>query len=192
MKKTKKRILLCGIITVFAAVNMVVAVSNEKHKTLFKTENAEASVVNWYLIFYNIWESINQNNNDIVYRYNTRTGMSCTPVKIFCGKYDYNSSQAYSLNTSLGLEGSVTHAAGRVGGTANASYDATKNEKTNYQYEYNVEIILDGNDWTIKTCEPCSPTEPDVIGKNCTTYSECADAIKANASAYRYALGLNI
>ena len=192
MKKTKKRILLCGIITVFAAVNMVVAVSNEKHKTLFKTENAEASVVDWYLIFYNIWESINQNNNDIVYKYNTRTGLKCAPVNIFSGKYAYNSSQAQTLDANLGFKGNMTHAAGEVSGQVNTNYDATRYYNNNYEYEYAVEIFLNGNDWMLKTCEPCSASDPDVIGKNCTNYDECAEAINSRASAYRNALGLNV
>ena len=192
MNKLKKRILLCGILTAFATANVFVAISNEKQKALFRMEKAEAQgigVVTWEIL-YEMWERFSQYNNPEVYKFNTRRGLTCAPVQIFSGKYEYGSAQAQSLDTHLGLNGSGSYASGNVNGSADASFQAYKSAVNNYQYEYSVNIVLDGNNWMVKTCEPCSTSDPEMIGSNCSTYNECADVIRSSADAYRSALGI--
>lgn len=191
MEKLKKRIILCGFLTLFASANVIVAVSNEKQKSLFSVREAEAQAFGFESSILNWLEDLLLNSNTVVYKYNTREGLTCSPVQIFSGRYYNGSSQAQNLDAHLGLTGSVTYATGNVNGDAGVNYQAQKQSMNTYQYEYTVDISLGGNDWMIKTCEPCSNNDPEKIGKNCNTYNECAEAIKSSAGAYREALGLS-
>ena len=193
MNKMKRRLILCGIVSMFALVNVVVTISNERQKALLFADNTDAlSDSDDFLenLVAEFWAFIG-NNNNVVYKYNERTNLPCAPVKIFSGRYQSGSSQAQNLDLNLGLTGSANYATGSVNGHAEASYRASKESSTNYQYEYTVDIVLSGNNWKLKTCEPCAESDPDKVGKNCTNYNECADAVNSSASAYRSALGIS-
>ena len=191
MNKTKKKA-LCLLLSLFAAANAFVAVSTEKQKSLFSIQDAEAmpgwgdlaSFINWI-------ETLTENDNAIVYKYNTRQGLSCAPIQIFSGKYEYGSNESQNLDAHLGLTGNASYATGGVSGDVNANYQARKDVAESYKYEYSVYIWLGGNDWKVKTCEPCHKNDPNKIGKNCKTYDECAAVIESRSETYRQALGLS-
>lgn len=187
MKKTKKKLLLCGLLTLFAAANLFVAASNEKQKKILCTDDAEAFD---FSLLLSIIENSSTNNNVQVFRYKIREGLSCAPVLIFSGNYQKGSSAANALDANLGFSGNSTFVTGSVNGSANASYQASRQTTSNYDYAYAVNIVLAGDDWEVITCEPCSENDPKMIGRNCKGYSECADAVNLHASAYRAALGL--
>lgn len=192
MKNVKKKLILCGLLTVFAIANLFVAVSNERQKTMFTARDAEAQVVQsipWEVL-YQIWERYNTYNNPVVFKYRERNNLTCSPFEIYKGVFAKGSEVARMLDAHLNIQGAYGTSTGQVSGNTNVNYSASKKSTDNYSYEYSVSIILAGDDWTVKTCEQCSENDPDMIGMNCTVYNECAQTIESNANAYKAALGL--
>ena len=163
MKKTKKKLLLCGLLTLFAAANLFVAASNEKQKSLFVVENADAESLGNLL--YRIVEDYLSNMNIVVYKHYERRDLPCAPYNLFNGIYAKGSDVARMLDANLNLQGDSGFSSGFISGGAN--YSASKKMTGNYYYEYRIDIVLPGNNWRANSCVQCRLDDPEVLGVNC-------------------------
>lgn len=186
---TKKRVLLVVSFTLFALANLFVGLNNEKQKALLLTDNVEAKTNPvWY---YLILEGLMNNDPGTFYKYRERNNLPCSPVNIYKGIIAKGTEAARMLDASLNIDASSHTGSGNISGNSSAKYNSRKKALDNVFYEYSVEIYLTGEDWVIKTCEPCSSNDNESIGHNCTPYSECAQAIQISTTSYLNSLGIN-
>lgn len=186
---TKKRVLLVVSFTLFALANLFVGLNNEKQKALLLTDNVEAKTnPMWY---YLILEGLTNNDPGTFYKYRERNNLSCSPIRVYRGVIAKGTEAARMLDVALNIDASSQTGTGNVSQRTDVKYNSRKKSLDNIFYEYTVDIYLTGEDWVIKTCEPCSKDDDGCVGHNCTVYNECAQAIKSSTTSYLNALGIN-
>lgn len=187
----KKKVLIYGFLTLFALANVIVAVSNERQKSMLISNNVEAksNIADWILFYLWYIDNNGGSNSNTAEKYRERNNLTCPPFEIYNGQHAIGSDAARLIETKLNLTGGATNGSGYVQGESRSSWQSSKHSSSSTHYEYHVVVTPVGNDWVLKTCEPCADNDPE-IATNCRTYNECGEYVQTMGDSYRSALGI--
>ncbi len=187
MKTNNKRIktaAICGALAVLSLVNVCVLSFNKNQVSpiLTRNVNADAGILGPYYFFIELFGGSGSN---LYYKYDEAEA-ECNPVTISEGTM----SAEQLINSVFNANASIPQGSVKIplDASAFANLEYKKNKKGSFDFK--VTISLSGDKWRIKTCEPCNPTEPDVLSTRCVNYDQCAEAMKTRIKAYREALGI--
>lgn len=185
--KSLKTAAICGALAVLSLVNVCILSFNKSQVSPILTKNVNADaqqILGPYTLLFSLGEFFG--NNNTYYKYDEIRTI-CNTVTISRGTMSLEQMRNSAFGLNATLTGPATTQVG-VDGGATASIDAHKTSKSSFDFA--VDIVLPGDNWKVKTCEPCCPNDPDVISGKCVTYDQCSEVIKMRVAAYKEALGI--
>lgn len=173
--------MVCGSLALLSAVNVRVISLKECKEIPLLTENVNAqsaSLFEWFIE--------NMESNQVYYKYNEHTGLSCTPFELTSGKVSVGSQKHRDLQNNLGalIDASKTISGTRKAVGGDIDFDFHSTNYNNRTYDFNITISIVGQDWKIMTCEPCSKDDPARLYGACVLFDECLDVMKGRISTY--------
>lgn len=186
--KTKNRSFktaaICGALAVLSLVNVCVLSFNKSQVNPILTRNVNADAGPIGFIFGYLMGEYSQSNKEY-FRYDEAQTV-CNPVNISRGTLTQDQIRSWGLALNANTTQGTTTLPLEAGVKADVKY--SKNKKGDY--EFAVDIILPGDKWKVKACEPCGPDDPDVLSSKCVDYDQCAQIVNKRITLYKQALGL--